>query len=135
LARLSAPAPTSAATGDAGQYPATPDGRYFVVRGRLWRSSNPALGSAERTRLVDRLMTARRAIAAAKGSGDTLAARGGRAEVDRTKRALGERGPAWWDDGAPDYNRHMARNTPYAEWFAALGSHASSATSNDTRRS
>ena len=24
-------------------YPTTPDGRYFVVRGRLWRASNPAL--------------------------------------------------------------------------------------------
>ncbi len=24
-------------------YPNTPDGRYFVVRGRLWRSSNPPL--------------------------------------------------------------------------------------------
>jgi HAD superfamily hydrolase (TIGR01509 family) len=27
--------------------------------------------------------------------------------VDEVKRALGERGPAWWDDGAPDLNRHM----------------------------
>ena len=114
----------SAAAGD-GEYIATPDGRYFVVRGRLWRLSNPALGTAERTHLVERLMTARRAIAAAKGSGDTIAARGARAEVDRTKRALGERGPAWWDDGATDYNRHMASNTPYAEWFAALASRAS----------
>ena len=115
----------SAAAGDAGEYIAMPDGRYCVVRGRLWRLSNPALGTAERTHLVERLMTARRAIAAAKGSVETLAARGARAEIDRTKRALGERGPAWWDDGAPDYNRHMARNTPYAEWFAALGSNAS----------
>jgi len=91
LARLSAPISTSAAAGDAGQYPATPDGRYFVVRGRLWRLSNPALGTAERTHLVERLMTARRAIAAAKGSGDTLAARGARAEIEsdeaRARRA------------------------------------------------
>ena len=34
--------------------------------------------------------------------------------------ALGERGPVWWDDGAPDYNRRLVRNTPYLEWFAAL---------------
>ena len=34
--------------------------------------------------------------------------------------ALVERGPVWWDDGAPDLNRHMAKNTPYAEWFAGM---------------
>lgn len=43
------------------------------------------------------------------------------AAVDVAKRALGERGPVWWTDGAPDLNRHMARNTPYAAWFAGLG--------------
>ncbi|MBK6413018.1 hypothetical protein [Sphingopyxis sp.] len=110
---------------DRSSYPVTPDGRYFVVRGRLWRRSDPRLGDAERSHLVDRLMTARRAIAAAKGSGDTLAERAARAEVDRTKRALGERGPVWWDDGTPDFNRHMARGTPYADWFAALGNQPS----------
>jgi hypothetical protein len=26
----------------------------------------------------------------------------------------------WWRDGAPDYNRRMARNTPYRGWFEAL---------------
>jgi hypothetical protein len=45
--------------------------------------------------------------------------------VDAAKRALGERGPVWWTDGAPDYNRRMARNTPYASWFAATGDGAS----------
>ncbi len=104
---------------DPSPYPVTPDGRYFVVRGRLWRRSDPRLGDAERGHLVNRLMMARRAIAAAKRSGETLAERAARAEVDRTKRALGERGPVWWDDGTPDYNRHMARTTPYAQWFAA----------------
>lgn len=24
-----------------------------------------------------------------------------------------ERGPVWWSDGSPDYNRHKAINTPY----------------------
>jgi hypothetical protein len=32
---------------------------------------------------------------------------------------LGERGPVWWDDGAPDLTRHLARTTGYADWFAA----------------
>lgn len=101
------------------EHPATPDGRYFVVRGRLWRLSNPNLGKAERAHLVDRLMSARRAVGAAKVGGDNIAMRSARADVDRCKRALGERGPVWWDDGAPDFNRHMVRNTPYSDWFAA----------------
>lgn len=40
------------------------------------------------------------------------------ADVDKAKRALGERGPVWWSDGAPDLNRHMARTGPYADWYA-----------------
>lgn len=40
--------------------------------------------------------------------------------VDEAKRLLGERGPVWWTDGAPDYNRRMAKNTPYADWYASL---------------
>ncbi len=41
------------------------------------------------------------------------------AALAQHKRALGERGPVWWDDGAPDLNRHLARTTPYAAWYAA----------------
>ncbi len=99
-------------------YPTTPDGRYFIVAGRLWRSTNPALPEAKRQGLVDELMDARRAVKDAKaGKGDL---KGARAAVDAAKMALGERGPVWWDDGAPDYNRHLARNTPYADWASAL---------------
>ena len=43
-----------------------------------------------------------------------------RVAVDTAKRALGERGPVWWDDGAPDYNRYLAKNTPYAAWFEGV---------------
>ena len=43
-----------------------------------------------------------------------------RARVDVAKRALGERGPVWWADGSPDWNRHLAKNTPYAAWFASV---------------
>jgi hypothetical protein len=102
------------------QYPVTPDGRYFVVDGRLWRTSNPALAPALRQELVDRLMRARRQVGVARRAGDLDAERAARAEVDAAKRALGERGPVWWTDGAPDVNRKMAKNTPYADWFAAL---------------
>lgn len=103
----------------AGGYPMTPDGRYFVVRGRLWRLSNPALPAATREALVKDLMAARRAVGIAKRAGDRGAETAAHEAVDRAKHALGERGPVWWDDGAPDLNRHMARTTPYADWFAA----------------
>ncbi|QDX28084.1 hypothetical protein FPZ54_03595 [Sphingomonas suaedae] len=82
--------------------------------------SNPALDEAERARLVGELMAARRAVGASQRNGDAEALAQARAQVDRAKRALGERGPVWWDDGAPDYNRRMVANTPYADWFAAL---------------
>ena len=99
------------------KYPNTPDGRYFVVRGRLWRTSNPSLQPDERAVLVKQLMTARRSVKDAKTDADRKAAR---VAVDIAKTALGERGPVWWNDGASDYNRHLAKNTPYAEWFAQL---------------
>lgn len=102
------------------KYPGTPDGRYFVVAGRLWRTSNPALAPSLRQELVDRLMAARRQVGLAKRAGDADAEREARAAVDAAKRALGERGPVWWTDGAPDYNRRMVTNTPYADWYAAL---------------
>lgn len=96
-------------------HPHTPDGRYFVVRGRLWRLANPSLPEAQHTALVHALMAARRAVRSAQGDPAALAT--ARAHVDLAKRALGERGPVWWEDGAPDYNRRMVRNTPYAAWF------------------
>jgi hypothetical protein len=102
------------------EYPVTPDGRYFVVRGRLWRMSNPALAPELRQEWVDKLMRARRQVGLAKRAGDAQAERSARACIDDAKRALGERGPVWWDDGAPDFNRKLAANTPYAAWYAAL---------------
>lgn len=100
--------------------PVTPDGRYLVVRGRLWRRANPDLPEEERQALVRALMAARRAVGAARRAGDRDAlARAGEA-VHAAKVALGERGPVWWSDGAPDWNRHLARNSPYAAWFAAF---------------
>jgi hypothetical protein len=98
-------------------HPVTPDGRYFVVRGRLWRMANPALPASERQALVQQLMDARRDLRGHKPAEVRAAAR---QRVDEAKRALGERGPVWWDDGAPDYNRRMVKNTPYTKWFAGL---------------
>ena len=98
----------------------TPDGRYLVVRGRLWRTTNPNLSEPLRTQLVAELMNARRAKHAALRAQDPDAREQARMAVDHAKHALGERGPVWWSDGAPDYNRHLAKNTPYAAWFARL---------------
>lgn len=100
--------------------PHTPDGRYFVVRGRLWRCSNPHLDPGVRHHLVQQLMQARRAKGVALRSHNAAARELARQAVDDAKIALGERGPVWWTDGSPDYNRHLAKNTPYAEWFAQL---------------
>ena len=99
-------------------HPVTPDGRYFVVRGRLWRRSNPDLPEVERAHLVSDLMQARRQVASALRAQDANAQSLARQRVDAAKHGLGERGAVWWHDGAPDYNRHMARNTPYAGWYA-----------------
>ncbi len=74
--------------------------------------SDPALTDAERIHLVSDLMAARRAVRTALGEKASFAMRRARAAVDRAKRALGERGPVWWSDGAPGFNRHMAVNTP-----------------------
>lgn len=100
------------------EYPRTPDGRYFVVRRRLWRTSNPNLGKDERERLVRELMSARRSVRHA--AGDPVETAAARAAVEAAMVALGERGPVWWDDGAPDENRRMARTTSYAAWFGSL---------------
>ncbi|MBP2434028.1 MULTISPECIES: hypothetical protein [Bradyrhizobium] len=100
------------------KHPVTPDGRYFVVKGKLWRLSDPDIGPREKARLVKALMDARRAVKVSKSAGDRDAELEAHLRVDEAKRSLGERGPVWWDDGAPDYNRCAVKNTPYAAWYA-----------------
>lgn len=95
----------------------TPDGRYFVVKGQLWRCTNPALDEATRRHWVNALMDARRAVKAAKGDADPQALKAARQQVQQAKVALGERGPVWWGDGAADYNRRRVIKTPYASWY------------------
>lgn len=56
---------------------------------------------------------------AARSAQDADAGAASHPAVNAAKQALGERGPVWWDDGASDLNRKMARNTSYAEWYAA----------------
>jgi hypothetical protein len=96
----------------------TPDGRYMVVRGRLWRVANPNLPKEQREALVGTLMAARRQVKAALAAEDAQALAAARSAVDAAKVSLGERGPVWWHDGATDFNRHLVTNTPYREWYA-----------------
>ena len=75
------------------------------------------LAEERRSALVGELMQARRAVGVALRRGDEVGLAAARRAVDCAKVALGERGPVWWDDGAPDLNRRMIANTPYASWF------------------
>ena len=63
-------------------------------------------------------MDARRAVGAAKRADDPASEKQARAAVHAAKLALGERGPVWWDDGAPDQNRKLVKNSSYADWYA-----------------
>ncbi|MBY3321610.1 hypothetical protein [Rhizobium laguerreae] len=89
----------------------TPDGRYIVVRGRLWRRTNPYLPKEERKRLVADLMSARWKVKEAAGDEERM--RAARKAVDIAKIGLSERSPVWWTDGAPD----SRETTSYAEWY------------------
>ncbi len=109
-----------ASTGKQPLYPTTPDGRYFVVRGRLWRCSNPNLPEPQRKTLVAQLMKARRAKGVAIKAGDDHAREEAKEDINAAKEALGERGAVWWSENVPDYNRHLVANTPYAQWFNSL---------------
>lgn len=95
----------------------TPDGRYLIVRHRLWRAANPGLSAEARSELVNALMAARREVGIALRSKDDTRLAQARAAVHAAKIALGERGPAWWTDDARDFNRFLVKNTPYAEWY------------------
>lgn len=85
------------------------------MRDRLWRAANPHLSESERAALVRELMAARRDVGAAVRANDVMASKAARVRVHAAKVALGERGPVWWSDGVPDYNRRLVKNTPYAE--------------------
>ena len=98
----------------------TPDGRYLIIRHRLWRAANPALSAEAKTGLVNTLMTARREVGIALRSKDDAHLKQARAAVHAAKLVLGERGPVWWTDGTPDFNRYLVKNTPYSAWYQTL---------------
>jgi hypothetical protein len=76
----------------------TADGHYVIIDGRKWRATNPNLSEEERQKLVNELMSARRAVGAAVKAGDEEAEKAARARVGAAKTGLGERGPKWWEN-------------------------------------
>ena len=84
----------------------TPDGRYLVIEGRRWRASDPHIPEPLRAELVDELMAARRAVAAARG--DEAAVRAARDRVQDAKVALGERGTPWWEPAGDGLDERLA---------------------------
>jgi hypothetical protein len=105
----------------------TPDGRYIVIQGRLWRAANPSLPAEAKVRHMRELINGRRALKAAKNLADEHAITAARKLIAAAQAGLGERGKVWWKDGAPDYNRTLAKNSPYADWFAHVDSGAQAA--------
>lgn len=83
----------------------TPDGRYIIVRGRLWRKTNPHLRENERKRLVSDSMSARRAVKDAGG------------DEKKTRRRAMRWMPrrSHWENGGPCGGR-MERPTSTAIW-------------------
>ena len=76
----------------------TPDGHHVIIDGRKWRATNPNLAPEERQKLVNELMSARRAVGAALKAKDAEEEKAARARVSAAKIALGERGPKWWEE-------------------------------------
>lgn len=101
----------------ANKYPHTPDGRYFVAKNRLWRCTDPRLDEDEKRTHIKALMKARRAVRTALQQDDEDALRQARNAVQNAKEALGERGPVWWNDDAPDEGGLAPHNSSYAEWW------------------
>ena len=73
--------------------PVTPDERFLTIDGRRWRRSDPLIPASLQQQLVNELMSARRAVAAARNERQLKEAR---QRVHDAKVALGERGRAWW---------------------------------------
>ena len=76
-----------------GKRKTPPDLRFLEVDGRRWRRSDPRIPASLRQQVVDELMSARRAVAAAADDADRRSAR---RRVHDAKIALGERGRPWW---------------------------------------
>jgi hypothetical protein len=101
--------------------PTTEDGHFIVVDGRRWRATDPAIPEQFRRKLVDELMDARRAVAAARRAADPAAEAAAHDRVGHAKAALGERGEPWWQPAT-----ETGRRTRLRAAMLALAMHRSS---------
>ncbi|MDD7967531.1 hypothetical protein [Actinomycetospora lemnae] len=77
----------------------TGDGHHVVVDGRKWRATDPLVPEDDAAVLRRWLMAARRDVGTARRAGDEEGEAAARSRVHAAKTALGERGPAWWEQG------------------------------------
>jgi hypothetical protein len=74
-----------------------PDDHFFVVDGRRWRRTDPAIPDDLAARLRSHLGRGRSAVKQAKRAGDDDALAAARHCNGLAKHGLGERGPVWWE--------------------------------------
>jgi hypothetical protein len=88
----------------------TPDGHYYVIDGRRWRATDPAIPEERRAELTRILMAWRREVRRSKGTESEAEARAG---VQAAKVALGERGtPPWWEQSEVERERRWSAQVP-----------------------
>lgn len=87
----------------------TPDGRYFVIDGRRWRATDPAIPEERRAELTTILMAWRREVRRTRGTDDERASRAG---VQAAKVALGERGTPWWEQTDEERQHRWSAEVP-----------------------
>jgi hypothetical protein len=92
-----------------GSPESTPDGRYFVIDGRRWRATDPAIPDDRRAELTRVLMAWRREVRRTRG---TTEERDARAGVQAAKVALGERGTPWWEQTDEERRRRWSAEVP-----------------------
>jgi hypothetical protein len=102
------------------RHPVTPDGRYFIVKGRRWRLADPNVAESEKSALEFELKRIWRVVRTAKRNVDTEAGTAAHRDVDDAKYALGERGPVCLTSGDADLDRHLVKNTSYTDRCATL---------------
>ncbi|GAA4777107.1 hypothetical protein GCM10023200_07370 [Actinomycetospora chlora] len=93
----------------------TDDGRYVVIDGRRWRATDPAIPEGDAAVLRRWLMAARRDVGTTKRAADGDGESAARARVHAAKTALGERGPAWWDQTDEERRARWTEGLRHAE--------------------